>query len=335
MELKHYVGIDVSKATLDFAVCAEGKIILQLQCENNKKGIVKAEKQLRQVDEFAMTTSLFCMEYTGIYSNHLLEYLLSCKSCIWLETALQIKQSQGIKRGKTDSIDATRIAEYAFIHKHKMRLWDPPRKEVKKLRTLITMRDRLVNSLKELKTPVKENAGYVDKDLAQMEASLMKTTIASIEKAIEKIEKEIQELIKKDPSLKQLFDLMTSIPGIGAIVAVNMIVATDEFKKFDDPNKFACYAGVVPFEYRSGTSIRGKSKVSHMANKKIKTLLHMAALSAITVKGEIRDYYLRKVAEGKNKMSVVNAIRNKLIHRIFAVIKRLTPYQKNFNFELA
>ena len=335
MELKHYVGIDVSKATLDFAVCADGKIIHQLQCENNKKGIVKAIKELRQLENFGMTTSLFCMEYTGIYNNHLLEYLLSCKSHIWLETALQIKQSQGMKRGKTDSVDAARIAEYAFIHKHKMRLWTPPRKEVKRLRTLITMRDRLISSLKELKTPVKENTLFMDKEIAQMEASLMKTSIATMEKTVEKIEKEIRELIKKDASLKQLFDLMTSVPGVGTIVAINIIVATDEFKKFDDPNKFSCYAGVVPFDHRSGSSIRGKSKVSHLANKKIKTLLHLAAMSAITVKGEIQEYYRRKVAEGKNKMSAINAVRNKLIHRIFAVIKRLTPYQKNINFGLA
>jgi transposase len=329
MKLKHYVGIDVSKATLDFAVCTEGEIILQLQCENNKKGIVKAIKKLRQLPDFAMTTSVFCMEYTGIYNNHLLDYLLSSKSLVWLETALQIKKSQGMKRGKTDAIDAVRIAEYAFVHKHKMRLWNPPRKEVKRLRTLITMRERLVKSVKELRTPVKENAGFVEKDFAQMEASIMKNSIAAMEKAIEKIEMEIKELVKKDASLKRLFDLMTSIPGIGSIVAINMIVVTDEFKKFDDPNKFSCYAGVVPFDHRSGSSIRGKSKVSHLANKKIKTLLHLAALSAITVKGEIREYYQRKVAEGKNKMSVINAIRNKLIHRIFAVIKRLTPYQKN------
>jgi transposase len=335
MELKHYVGIDVSKATLDFAVFTGGKIIHQLHCENNKKGIGKAIKELRQLEDFAMTTSLFCMEYTGIYNNHLLEYLLSCKSHIWLETALQIKQSQGMKRGKTDSIDAARIAEYAFIHKHKMRLWTPPRKEVKRLRTLITMRDRLVSSLKELKTPVKENTLFMDKEITQMEASLMKSSIATMEKTVEKIEREIQELIKKDASLKQLFDLMTSVPGVGTIVAINIIVATDEFKKFDDPNKFSCYAGVVPFDHRSGSSIRGKSKVSHLANKKIKTLLHLAAMSAITVKGEIQAYYRRKVAEGKNKMSVINAIRNKLIHRIFAVIKRLTPYQKNSNFQLA
>jgi transposase len=156
-----------------------------------------------------------------------------------------------------------------------------------------------------------------------------------MEKTRESIEKEISLLIKQDPGLKQLFELLTSIPGIGTVVAVNMIVVTDEFQKFDDPNKFSCYAGVVPFANRSGTSIKGKWKVSHLANKKIKMLLHLAAMSAITVKGELQEYYKRKVAEGKNKMSVINAIRNKLIHRIFAVIKRLTPYQKNLQIEIA
>ncbi|HEV7423727.1 MAG TPA: IS110 family transposase [Candidatus Paceibacterota bacterium] len=331
MELKHYVGIDVSKSTLDFAVFGNGQIILQLQCENTKKSIVKAAKQLRQLSGFGMTSSVFCMEYTGIYNNHLLDYLLSCKSHVWLESALQIKQSQGIKRGKTDAIDAARIAEYAFTFKSKMRLWNPPREEVKKLRALIIMRDRIVNSIKKLKVPVKENSTFVNKEFALLEAKLMRSSIAAMEKTLVRIEKEITELIKKDPALKQLFELITSVTGVGPVIAMNIIVLTDEFKKFDDPQKFSCYAGVVPFDHRSGSSIRGKSKVSHLANKKIKTLLHLAAMSAINAKGEFQEYYKRKVAEGKNKMCVINAIRNKIIHRIFAVIKRLTPYEKKYS----
>ena len=335
MKLKHYVGIDVSKATLDFAVCREGQILHQLQCENNKKGIAKAVKELRQLADFAMTSTVFCMEYTGIYNNHLLDYLLSCKAAIWLESAIQIKKTQGIKRGKNDAIDAVRIAQYAFTHKHHIRLWNPPREEIKKLRALISMRDRLVNGVKQLSVPVKENSGRVSKDLTALEVRMMKSSIASMEKSIARIENEIKELVSKDAAIKRYFELLTSITGVGSIVAVNMIVVTDEFKRFDDPNKFSCYSGVVPFEHRSGSSIRGKSKVSNLANKKIKTLLHLAALSAIKVKGELQDYYKRKVAEGKNKMSVINAIRNKLIHRIFAVVKRQTPYIKNYQNALA
>ena len=128
---------------------------------------------------------------------------------------------------------------------------------------------------------------------------------------------------------------MTSVTGVGPVVAVNILVTTDEFKKFETPAQFACYSGVAPFEHTSGKSIRGRSRVSHLANKKIKTLLNLAARAAITAKGELREYYLRKVAQGKNKMSVLNAIRNKIIQRIFCVIKRGTPYQKNYLNPLA
>jgi transposase len=330
MEFKHYVGVDVSKSTLDFAVCFEGKIISRHHCENTKKGIVQVIKEMRKLTAFGLTSSVFCMEYTGIYNNHLIDYLLSSKTAIWMEPALRIKQSQGMTRGKTDVIDAGRIAEYAYTFRNNMRLWTPARNEVKKLKLLITMRDRLVNSKKELSVPVKENEGFTSKEFHALESGIMQKSIAAMEKSLEKVEMEIEQLIKKDPQLKEMFDLLTSVTGVGPVVAVNMIVLTEEFKKFESPGQFACYGGVAPFEHTSGSSIKGRSRVSHLANKKIKALLHLAAMAAINAKGELREYYQRKIAAGKNKMSVINAIRNKIIHRIFAVIKRGTPYQKNY-----
>lgn len=328
MDFKHYVGIDVSKNTLDFAVIANGKTIGQYHCANTRKGISQVVKQLRLLPEFKMTQALFCMEYTGIYNNPSLDYLSSCKSFIWMEPALRIIKSQGMIRGKNDTIDAERIAEYAYTYRNKIRLWKPMREEIKKLKGLISLRDRLVNSIKELSIPAKENALFISKKLMAAELKITKNSVRALQRSVEKVEKEIDQLIKKDAPLKETIDLITSVPGVGQIVAINLIVATDEFKKFEDADKFACYSGVVPFDHRSGTSIRGRSKVSHLANKKIKTLLHLAAMAAITTKGELKEYYLRKVAEGKNRLSVLNAIRNKIIHRVFTVIKRKTAYQK-------
>lgn len=107
------------------------------------------------------------------------------------------------------------------------------------------------------------------------------------------------------------------------------------FEAIDDPKKLACHAGVAPFEHSSGSSVRGKTRVNHQARKSLKTLLHLAAMSALQVDGELRDYYLRKVAEGKNKMLVINALRNKLIHRVCAVVKRGEKYDKNYTPTLA
>ena len=113
-----------------------------------------------------------------------------------------------------------------------------------------------------------------------------------------------------------------------------MILATNEFKAIDDPKKLACHAGVAPFEHSSGSSVRGKTRVNHHARKLLKTLLHLAAMSALQVKGELREYYLRKVAEGKNKMLIINALRNKLIHRVYAVVKRGEKYDKTYTSAL-
>ena len=120
-----------------------------------------------------------------------------------------------------------------------------------------------------------------------------------------------------------------SIPGVGKVLSWMTIIKTEGFSKFTDPRKFACFAGVVPFEHRSGTSVFRKPKVSRFADKQLKSILHLAAMSAIRFENDLRKYYIKKVEEGKNKMSVLNVIRNKIIHRMFAVIKNQTVYKNN------
>ena len=108
-----------------------------------------------------------------------------------------------------------------------------------------------------------------------------------------------------------------------------MIAKTEGFTAINDPRKMACYCGVVPFDHQSGTSIRHRPRVSVFADKTMKSLLHLAAMSAIRLNNDLGKYYKRKVEQGKNKMSVINAVRNKIIHRIFAVIKNQTMYKND------
>lgn len=135
--------------------------------------------------------------------------------------------------------------------------------------------------------------------------------------------------MKQDESLNQQSKLLRTVTGIGKVLCWNLLYKTNGFISISDPRKMACYAGVVPFEHSSGTSVRGRSRVSHYADRDLKGILHLAAMSSIRLDGELRTYYLRKVAEGKNKMSVLNAVRNKILHRAFAVIKNQKPYQDN------
>jgi len=126
--------------------------------------------------------------------------------------------------------------------------------------------------------------------------------------------------------------LAKSVPGIGKITAFALLYYTNEFSLFHSGKKLACYCGVAPFARESGTSVKGKSRVSNFANKALKKLLHLAAMAAISSNAELKAYYERKVAEGKNKMLVLNAIRNKILHRLIAVIRRNTPFTNDYHF---
>ena len=163
----------------------------------------------------------------------------------------------------------------------------------------------------------------LDKELTK----LNKLFIRQIDKQREKIEQKIEEIIINDPVHKQQAKLMRTVPGVGKVLTWLMIAKTEGFTKITEPRKMACYAGVVPFEHQSGTSIYRKPKVSFFADKSVKSVLHLGAMSAIRLNNDLREYYQRKVNEGKNKMLVLNAVRNKIIHRIFAVIKNQEVYK--------
>ena len=156
--------------------------------------------------------------------------------------------------------------------------------------------------------------------------SIHQKMVHYLSKQIGALENEIKKLIAEDQKMNELYNLMISVKGVGLILASNFLVVTNCFQAFTDGRKFACYAGLAPFEKQSGTSLNMKSRVSHFANKKMKSLLNLSASSAIQADPELKAYYLRRVENGKSKMSTLNIVRNKIVHRIFAVVKRGTPF---------
>lgn len=331
MNFKHFIGIDVSKNTFDFAFIKDSEISSPISKEtsNNPAGLVELEEFISK-QGINMDETLFCMEHTGIYCRLLSQYLIERKYHVWLEMPVQIIRSLGIQRGKNDRIDAKRIAEYACLKKDKAVLWQPPREILLQINDLLTLRDRLIESRKSLKQPIKEfnDAGF--KDTAKLIESRCSITLSALNKEIEQIEKELDKIIRNDSNLKKLYKLATSVPGIGKITALTLLYFTNEFKLYVNANQLACYCGVAPFEHTSGTSVKGRSRVSPFANKRLKKLLHLVAMSTLSSDKQLALYYQRKVGEGKNKMLVINAIRNKILHRLCAVIKRGTPYQLEY-----
>lgn len=331
MHYKHFIGIDVSKKWLDFTVLEVNQKFLYKRVENSLAAIKKFFKQLSNQQDNFLAETLICMEHTGIYNAYLLSYLTALNANICLESGLQIKQSSGLKRGKNDKIDSMRIATYAYKNREEIKLWKPRRAMLDSLKNLITLRNRLITVLKQLQVPLKEAKGFLSKEDQRKLANCSRASINAVKTDLAKLDKEIKLLIEADPELNRLYTLITSVTGIGPVTAAEILVTTNEFKAIDCAKKYACYSGVAPFEHQSGSSIRGKTRVSSMGNKQVKKLLHMAALSACNCVGELKTYFDRKVAEGKNKMLVINAIRNKLLARIFACVKQNRLYQKNIS----
>ena len=330
-KVKVFVGIDVSKDWLDFACLLPGSgIIYSARCANKATGINKVFNEIRKICKAGSGELLFCLEYTGIYCTAFLEFSCKLKLLVWQESAWKIRRTQS-PRGKSDKIDAARIADYACRYKDRVRLWEADPEVIVRLRDLLALRQRLINAINALKVP-KSEARATGKDMAVADmARFSDPAVKTLQKQLKQLEKQIDELIAQHPEYQENMDLASSIPGVGRMNALNLILYTRNFTLFDDPRKLACYCGVAPFEFSSGTSIRGRTKVSHFANKDLKKLLHMAAMAAISFNPEIKAYYIRKLAEGKKKMSVINAVRNKLLHCIMAVVKRKTPWVDKFS----
>jgi transposase len=334
MQIKHFVGIDVSRDTLDLNVVVDGSSQKHHCIPNRTIDIGSTLNKIMKSFGATFDDTIFCMEHTGIYNLPLINWLQSHDGKIWMESGVHIRKTLGLVRGKNDKVDSMRIAMYAYLNRHRIKTWRAPRKLIARLAALLSQRSRLNKAKKQLGTANQEQKLFMDKDIMRSLNTYTQKTIAVINKQILAIENEILSLIKEDEKLNRIYQIITSVAGVGFVTASYILVTTNEFININDPKKYACYSGVVPFEHSSGSSVRGKTRVSQMANKNIKTLLHMAALSTIKKRGDLQEYYIRKVAEGKNKMSVLNAIRNKLILRIFACVNQNRVYEQNYCYKL-
>jgi transposase len=331
---KHFIGIDISKDQLDLALVNKETIgeFLDKKVDNSFKGFDKIQNWLSK-QKVKLEDCLFCMEHTGTYGLLLFAWLSQMGIDYCVEPGLKIKRSLGIARGKNDKVDARRIADYAFTNRAKLAPFSLPSSLLLQIKQLLTYRDQQTRIKVSLKNSLKNHNQYKRVSGIQSISDEIKSQIEECESRIERIEGQIKDLIKSDETMKKNFDLATSVKGIGLVIAAFMLVTTNNFTSFENGRKYACYSGIAPFENTSG-KYKGKTKVSHLANKRIKTLLSNGANSARKWDPELRVYYARKIQEGKEHKLVINSIRCKLVNRVFAVVKRETPYvniyQQNF-----
>ncbi|MDR0697604.1 MAG: transposase, partial [Tannerella sp.] len=290
MEKKWYVGIDISKETLDVAVFDIGNSRSNenyLKVGNDVSGF-KVMHQWFKGRGINFADIVLCMEYTGIYGYNIRKVLERTAIDYCMETPVRIKKSLGLARGKSDRIDAFRIAWYCYVHREFLRLSRLPGETVQQLQRLLAERGRYVKHSACYKQVLSEHSILDGKAASARTKSLRDKS----KKAILAVEKQMYSLIASDESVRKNFDLLTSIVGIGIVNAVTTIVHTENFASFDNARQYVCYVSVAPFERSSGFNVRGRTAISKMGDRQAKADLTEGAKAAIAHDRELKLYYV-------------------------------------------
>ncbi len=326
---KYFSGLDISAE--DFSA----------SCIISPDNLVfSTQKFPNNLDGFNNFTSLFhkhnvkaseliiCMEATGVYSENLSYYLVSKGFSVAIEAPHKIKNKTKDSPRKNDFIDALSIAEYAFRYTDKLSPWKPNDEIIEQIKVLLSTREHLTSQLTANNNALKAlKHKYYQTPLANQ---IYVNTINKLKEHIKQIDKEIKNLIDKDDSFKKKISLAKSVPGVGLLLSANLLVLTNGFTEHLNYKNTAAYTGICPYEQKSGTSLNKPPRSRKAGPAKLRKLLYLAALSVRTHNPIFKKYFLRKVAEGKNKRLILNNIENKLLKIIFAVINSGVAFTNNY-----
>lgn len=331
---KFYLGMDVSKLWFDLSLMSvinhEKQPMVTERFDNDEAGIKKMEQWLKKQKVSFDDNTLLVIENTGIYHRLIWKFCSTHQLPIHIGNAAHIKWSFGIARGKNDIIDSQRICSYAQKHVDELKATPALNPVFIKLKDLMTSRSNLIAQKGSISAYLKELKLSNNKDSQKLMEEAHKPVLEGLKTSIALIEKQMIKIIDEDAGIKTNYDLLISVPGIGHLTAVYILCCTNNFVSKISGKQLACYAGVVPFQEKSGTSIKGRNKVHKMANKELKKMLHLCALSAIKYYPEFKQYYDRKKKEGKHSMCILNAIRNKIVLRAVAVVNNQKAYVENY-----
>lgn len=308
-------GIDISKKVFDVYSSSSG----HKQFSNDEKGFKLLLKELPK-------QSLVIMEATGYYHYRLAQYLHKRGIKVSVVNPLSVKRfiQMRLAKVKTDKSDAKAICEYGL--QNEVPLYNALTDVQAECLQLFRLLDIYLKQRTATKNKIKgeEALGKPSKAVY----SSLKRNLRHLDKEIKAIEDRLLELVKQDQ--QQQLTLLKSIPGIGVKTALFLIVVTDGFNRFENAKQLCSYVGITPTIRQSGSSVRGRSRISKVGNRKLRNLLFLCAFSACKHNKACRELYERIVAKGKSKKLALIAVSNKLLKQAFAIAKSGLPYDENF-----
>ena len=316
-----YLGIDVSKDTLDVLLPREGQSAEAAQFANTRQGFTRLGHFLkkRQVQPLHA-----CLEATGYYGDELAQFLYEADYRVSVVNPARIKAyADGrLSRNKTDAGDAALIAD--FCRTQQPDAWAPPLPEQRELQALVRHWEALTDMRQQEVN--RRQAGIPSPTVLQT----LDAHIAFLDQQLTQLLRQIHDHVDHHPHLRQQRDLLTSIPGIGDLTAFKLLAEIRDLNVFDSASQLAACAGLTPRQRTSGTSVRGKTRLSKRGSARLRSALYFPALVAQRHNPILRVFAQRLLAAGKPKMAVVVAVMRKLLHLVYGILKSGIPFDPNF-----
>jgi transposase len=317
------IGVDVSKDKLDCALLREEDKLKAKVVANKPSGWQELLNWTLKNTSLAITELHFIMEATGVYHEQLATFLHTAGVKVSVVNPAQVKfYAQGLGvRSKNDKKDSAVLARYGA--KEKPKLWKPEAEEIRTLKALLARFDGIEKDLQREKN--RQEKAVIS--LAPQEViHSLNLMIEQLKSEQQRLEKLIEDHINKHDKLRENRALLETIPAVGKVIATRMLMVVGS-RQFADAHQCAAYLGLVPVQHESGSSVRGRAKLSKAGNPVIRAKLYMAAVVAIRYNPDIKAQYERLTRNGKSKMSALGAAMRKLVQICFGVLKHQQPYQ--------
>ncbi len=323
-----YVGIDIASTSFFAAAGRDNKGIWHLSVkpkrfENEYDSLPKFLSWMQE-NHILPNNSIICMEATGVYNEILAHFLFVNQYRLSIQSPLDVKRAFKPIGHKTDPVDSCQIAEYAYRFYDELNQWRPREEILEQIKTLLATREQFIKQ----KTAQKNALHAIKRKVVRtpLAEKLHEDGILRLEENIKAIENEIERLIDQDPTYKQMIGLLMSIPGIGFTLASHLLIVLKSSPEPFNARKMAAFIGICPYQHRSGSSVNRPASSRHYGPPGLRRLLYLAAMSVRMHNPYFRQYFARKVLDGKPKKLVLNNIANKLLRIVCAVARTRTPF---------
>lgn len=324
-----FIGLDI--AADDFVASIyqspEQQVITKESLENNPDGFRMLTIWLKE-HNISQANSVICMEATGVYSEAIAHYLVTYGFRVSVEPPLKVKRAFDPVGHKTDPVDSRQIAEYAYRYSDELKFWQPKEEIVEKIKQLLTAREQFTKQSVAIQNAIKAYEKHVIQVPLIVKAHHQ--TLKELKRHIAEIDKELDRLIRQNPTISRMTNQLKSIPGVGLLLAADLIATTGAFKYISNYKTLSAFLGICPYQHQSGKSVYRQPHMRFFGPTYSRKLLMLAARSCATHKMPFRKYYLRKLAEGKAKQLVLNNISNKIIKIACSLIKNNSNYVESY-----